>query len=112
MAAEEILIALLGAGVQVGEREGRDVVGAAGEIERDGARARRPRPLSFAGTGAPVARAASSAAIEGTGSPSTVNTSGNAADHAVGIVVGVERADVAAEADRGALAGEGRTGLS
>src|SRR5581483_5194088 len=36
VAAEEIRVVLVEAGVQVGKREGRDVV-AAGEVERDGA---------------------------------------------------------------------------
>ena len=46
MAAEEVLVALLDAGAQIGEREGRDILCATVEIERDGIldRARKPVP--------------------------------------------------------------------
>ena len=67
-----------------------------------------PAVATFADAGAPVARAASSAAIEGTGSPSTDECERHATDHAVGIVVRVQRPDVASESDRGALAGRGQ----
>ena len=94
--------------LQIGEREGRDVVGAAREVERDrvGHRA-RGRELCGAPV-PPVARAASSAAIDGYRLAIDHEDERHATDHAVGIVVGVERADVASEADRGALAGRGQ----
>ena len=67
-----------------------------------------PAVATFADAGAPVARAASSAAIEGTGSPSTMKLERHATDHVVGIAVHVQRADVASVSDRGALAGRGQ----
>ena len=57
------------------------------------------------------ARAASSAAIDGTGLAIDHEGQRHAPDHVVGIAVDVQRADVAAVADRGALAGRGQDRL-
>ena len=101
MTAEEILVILLRAGTQVGEREGRDVTGAGREIERNGVRhgARSQRGERRTGARSELRRHRRHAL--------TVDREGerHAPDHAVGIAVDVERADVAPEADGGALAG-------
>ena len=67
-----------------------------------------PAVATFADAGAPVARAASSAAIEGTGSPSTMNSSGMRRITPSGSSYSVQRPNVASESDRGALAGRGQ----
>ena len=107
MAVEEVLVVLLDAGAQIGERKGRNVASAAGEVEGDlaghGARGgdlRRRRR-----------RGCARGKLRGHGG----NRLGidreferHAPDHAAGIVVDVQRSYVACESDRGALAGRGQ----
>jgi hypothetical protein len=106
MALEELLVAFRRAGIEVGERIGRDVVGAAFKVECEHPRRlpRRPRSVGGrrAGAGDQLGRHRRHAlAVH-------LEAHRHAADHVVGIAVDIERADVAPESDGGALAGRGQ----
>ena len=107
MTPEEVLVALLDASVQVRERKRRDVAGAAREVQRDrvgdGSRAGdlRRRRCTVCPRGELRRHRGDLLAIDR-------ECERHAPDHAVGIAVDIERADVASEPDGGALAGRGQ----